>query len=178
MIFTAILKYMGDLPSRALRTSNELTDQIFGGPLKYEILRDEVYCQIMKQLTSNRNPHSEQRGWDLLWLATGNWEIIKLQKKPKFFSGLFPCSKNLIKDLTLFQKTRKVKKSAMSKIVSVFDNQTFFRTRQLQTPLEDLREPSSKVRGSFPLTRWRLRPFSIKLQKFITKYIFLITLKR
>ena len=29
MIFTAILKYMGDLPSRAIRTSNELTDQIF-----------------------------------------------------------------------------------------------------------------------------------------------------
>ena len=26
---TAILKYMGDLPSRALRASNELTDQIF-----------------------------------------------------------------------------------------------------------------------------------------------------
>ena len=46
----------------------------------------------MKQLTFNKNPHSEQRGWDLLWLAT----------------GLFPCSKNLFKDLTLFQKTRKV----------------------------------------------------------------------
>ena len=35
MIFTAILKYMGDLPSRAIRTSNELTDQIFEGPLKH-----------------------------------------------------------------------------------------------------------------------------------------------
>ena len=45
----------------------------------------------MKQLTFNKNSHSEQRGWDLLWLAT----------------GLFPCSKNLIKDLTLFQKTRR-----------------------------------------------------------------------
>ena len=93
MIFTAILKYMSDLPSRAIRTSNELTDQIFEGPLKHEILRDEVYCQIIKQLTGNRNPNSEQRGWDLLWLAT----------------GLFPCSKNLMKDLTLFQKTHKVK---------------------------------------------------------------------
>ena len=93
MIFTAILKYMSDLPSRAIRTSNELTDQIFEGPLKHEILRDEVYCQIMKQLTANRNSHSEQRGWDLLWLAT----------------GLFPCSKNLMKDLTLFQKTHKVR---------------------------------------------------------------------
>ena len=35
MIFTAILKYMGDLPSRAVRTSTELTDQIFTGPLKH-----------------------------------------------------------------------------------------------------------------------------------------------
>ena len=34
-IFHAILKYMGDLPSRRTRTGNELTDQIFEGPLKH-----------------------------------------------------------------------------------------------------------------------------------------------
>ena len=48
MVFTAILKYMGDLPSRALRSSNELTDQIFGPGLKHEPLRDEIYCQVVQ----------------------------------------------------------------------------------------------------------------------------------
>jgi len=91
MCFHATLKYMGDLPSRRTRTGNELTDQIFEGPLKHEILRDEVYCQIMKQLTDNRNRLSEERGWELMWLAT----------------GLFACSQNLMKDLTQFQRTRR-----------------------------------------------------------------------
>lgn len=35
--FNAILKYMGDLPSRRNRQGNELTDQIFDGPLKHVI---------------------------------------------------------------------------------------------------------------------------------------------
>lgn len=33
--FNAILKYMGDLPSRRTRSGNDLTDQIFEGPLKF-----------------------------------------------------------------------------------------------------------------------------------------------
>lgn len=91
MAFLAILKYMGDHPSRRGRTANELTDQIFEPPLKSEILRDEIYCQIMKQLTDNRNDTSARRGWELMWLAT----------------GCFTPSTNLTREVLQFLRSRR-----------------------------------------------------------------------
>ena len=51
LIVTPILRYMGDYPSRQAWTSTELTDQIFSWALQDTVLQDEVYCQILKQLT-------------------------------------------------------------------------------------------------------------------------------
>ncbi|XP_075402443.1 unconventional myosin-VIIa isoform X2 [Tenrec ecaudatus] len=91
MAFIAMLKYMGDYPSKRTRSVNELTDQIFEGALKAEPLKDEVYVQILKQLTDNHIRYSEERGWELLWLCT----------------GLFPPSTILLPHVQRFLQSRK-----------------------------------------------------------------------
>ncbi|XP_063771935.1 unconventional myosin-VIIb [Pseudophryne corroboree] len=78
--FIAIMKYMGDYPSKQSHSPVNLTDQIFLGPLREETLRDEIYCQILKQMTGNSNSYSMSSGWQLLWLCT----------------GIFPPSKSLL----------------------------------------------------------------------------------
>ncbi|XP_053925652.1 unconventional myosin-VIIa isoform X4 [Cuculus canorus] len=91
MAFIAVLKYMGDYPSKRTRSVNELTDQIFEGALKAEPLKDEIYCQTLKQLTDNHIKYSEEKGWELLWLCT----------------GLFPPSNILLPHVQRFLQSRK-----------------------------------------------------------------------
>uniref|UniRef100_A0A1I7WWK0 Myosin motor domain-containing protein n=1 Tax=Heterorhabditis bacteriophora TaxID=37862 RepID=A0A1I7WWK0_HETBA len=84
-IYSYLMKYMGDQPSRRCRLGIDLTDHIFKPALSQEILRDELYCQLMKQLTMNPSMLSEERGWELLWLA----------------AGLFAPSQSLMKEVGL-----------------------------------------------------------------------------
>ncbi|XP_053505469.1 unconventional myosin-VIIa [Ictalurus furcatus] len=91
LAFIAIMKYMGDYPAKRARSVNELTDQIFEGSMKAEPLKDEIFCQIMKQLTENNVMYSEDKGWELLWLCT----------------GLFPPSNILLPHVQKFLQSRK-----------------------------------------------------------------------
>lgn len=49
--FTAILKYMGDLPAKR-RLGNEYTDQIFDGPLKHVSLRSSLITRVIPKVRS------------------------------------------------------------------------------------------------------------------------------
>lgn len=109
--FAAILQYMGDagraVDQHCHSSTTQLTDQIIQPMINSGIMCDEVYCQLMKQLTRNPNqsvlpvpslvtrlsvnsssltaslfcnpspstpiPYrlSVDRGWQLMWLATG-----------------------------------------------------------------------------------------------------------
>ncbi|XP_077573092.1 unconventional myosin-VIIb [Stigmatopora nigra] len=91
LAFTAVLKYMGDYPTKQMQSPLELTDQIFEPAMENEILRDEIYCQIMKQLSSNNNRFSVEQGWQLLWLCC----------------GLFPPSQSLLKHAQRFLESRR-----------------------------------------------------------------------
>ncbi|KAM7065864.1 unconventional myosin-VIIa isoform 2-T2 [Acridotheres tristis] len=91
LLLGTVLKYMGDYPSKRTRSVNELTDQIFEGALKAEPLKDEIYCQTLKQLTDNHIKYSEEKGWELLWLCT----------------GLFPPSNILLPHVQRFLQSRK-----------------------------------------------------------------------
>uniref|UniRef100_A0AAX7SFR4 Myosin VIIAb n=1 Tax=Astatotilapia calliptera TaxID=8154 RepID=A0AAX7SFR4_ASTCA len=90
-VFAPVMKYMGDYPSKRVRSVNELTDQIFEGALKAEPLKDEIFCQILKQLTDNHIKYSEEKGWELLWLCT----------------GLFPPSNILLPHVQKFLQAKK-----------------------------------------------------------------------
>uniref|UniRef100_A0A3B4VH14 Unconventional myosin-VIIa-like n=1 Tax=Seriola dumerili TaxID=41447 RepID=A0A3B4VH14_SERDU len=86
-----ILKYMGDYPTKQMQSPLELTDQIFGPATQNEALRDEIYCQIIKQMSSNNNRFSMEQGWQLLWLCC----------------GLFPPSQSLLRHAQRFLESRR-----------------------------------------------------------------------
>ncbi|VDO93467.1 unnamed protein product [Soboliphyme baturini] len=84
--YLSLMKYMGDYPVRKTLKAVHVVAHIF----LPELLRDEVFCQIMKQLTDNPRSSSVDKGWELMWLAL----------------GLFAPSQMLYTDLVLFLRTR------------------------------------------------------------------------
>lgn len=74
--FGAIMGYMGDLKLNADQTEVDCVYSILVNCHKHFEIRDEVYCQLMKQTTSNKSPKPDscQKGWRLFSIVTAYFD--------------------------------------------------------------------------------------------------------
>ncbi|NXF52904.1 MYO15 protein, partial [Oceanites oceanicus] len=77
--FQAVMKFMGDHPLRG-QTELDAICTILKLCADHEVLRDEVYCQIIKQVTNNTSskPDSCQRGWRLLYILAAYYKCSEV----------------------------------------------------------------------------------------------------
>ncbi|XP_026158447.1 unconventional myosin-XV [Mastacembelus armatus] len=70
-LFLCVMRFMGDSPLRGL-TEQEVIGNFIKLIGEFTLMRDEAYCQLLKQLTANTSskPDSCQRGWRLLYILT------------------------------------------------------------------------------------------------------------
>ncbi|XP_026560400.1 unconventional myosin-XV [Pseudonaja textilis] len=79
--FQAVMKFMGDLP---LKGQSEL--DVAYALLKlcgdHEVIRDEVFCQILKQITDNVSSKTDScpKGWRLLYILTAYYRCSEVFK--------------------------------------------------------------------------------------------------
>ncbi|XP_015264730.1 PREDICTED: unconventional myosin-XV [Gekko japonicus] len=79
--FQAVMKFMGDLPLKG-QTELEVVCCLLKLCGEYEVIRDEVYCQIMKQITDNSSTKTDscQKGWRLLYILSAYYRCSEVLK--------------------------------------------------------------------------------------------------
>ncbi|XP_062386970.1 unconventional myosin-XV [Sardina pilchardus] len=80
-IFLAIMKFMGDYPMKG-QTEQEVISTILKLSGEFGLMRDEAYCQVLKQITGNTSSKTDscQRGWRLLYVLTAYYRCSEVLK--------------------------------------------------------------------------------------------------
>ncbi|XP_024920291.1 unconventional myosin-XV, partial [Cynoglossus semilaevis] len=80
-IFIIIMKFMGDFPLKG-QTEQDLVTTLLKLSGDHGLIKDEAYCQVMKQVTVNTSskPDSCQRGWRLLYILTAFYRCSDVMK--------------------------------------------------------------------------------------------------
>ncbi|XP_048465678.1 unconventional myosin-XV [Rhincodon typus] len=80
-IFIAVMKFMGDHPLKG-QTEQDIVYSILKLCGEHEVMKDETYCQIIKQITDNTSTKTDsvQRGWRLLYILTAYYKCSEVFK--------------------------------------------------------------------------------------------------
>ncbi|KPP76175.1 myosin XVA-like [Scleropages formosus] len=80
-IFLAVMKFMGDYPLKG-QTEQEVVWTVLRLSGEYNLMKDEAYCQVLKQITANTSSKTDscQRGWRLLYLLTAYYRCSEVLK--------------------------------------------------------------------------------------------------
>ncbi|XP_057203153.1 unconventional myosin-XV [Triplophysa rosa] len=80
-IFIAIMKFMGDYPMKG-QSEQDVVATILRLSGEFGLMRDEAYCQILKQITGNTSSKTEscQKGWRLLYIFTTYYKCSEVLK--------------------------------------------------------------------------------------------------
>ncbi|ROI62435.1 Unconventional myosin-XV [Anabarilius grahami] len=80
-IFLAIMKFMGDHPLRG-QSEQFVVCTFLKSTGEYGLMKDEAYCQVLKQITANTSskPDSCQKGWRLLYILTAFYRCSEVLK--------------------------------------------------------------------------------------------------
>ncbi|GCC27257.1 hypothetical protein chiPu_0005681 [Chiloscyllium punctatum] len=80
-IFIAVMKFMGDHPLKG-QTEQDTVYSILKLCGEHEVMKDETYCQIIKQITDNTSSKTDSapRGWRLLYILTAYYKCSEVFK--------------------------------------------------------------------------------------------------
>ncbi|KAJ8345179.1 hypothetical protein SKAU_G00293720 [Synaphobranchus kaupii] len=80
-IFLGVMKFMGDYPLKG-QTEQDVVCTILRLSGKHGLMKDEAYCQVLKQITANTSSKTDscQRGWRLLYVLTAYYRCSEVLK--------------------------------------------------------------------------------------------------